>query len=120
MKSKTKIKKQIRRKTNSELVGTLRILNKSKNKEIINILSRPRRKKVEVNIDKINKETKDSDVVIIPGKVLAMGDIDKKVKVIALSYSAEARNKLEKAKCEIIMLSDEIKKNKEIKGKIIT
>ena len=120
MKSKTKIKKQIRRKTNLDLVKTLRILNKSKNKEIINILSRPRRKRVEVNIDKINKETKDSDIIIIPGKVLSMGDMDKKIKIMALSFSEEARNKLEKAKCEIIMLSDEIKKNKEIKGKILT
>jgi large subunit ribosomal protein L18e len=119
MKSKTKIKSQIRKKTNSNLVETLRILNKSKNKELINILSFPRRKKVEVNIDKINKESKDSDIVIIPGKVLSLGNMEKKIKVIALSFSKEAKKKLEESKCDISLLSEELKKNKDIKGKII-
>lgn len=119
MKSKTKIKKQIRKKTNLELVETLKILNKGKNKELINLLSFPRRKRVEVNIDKINKESKDSEIIIVPGKVLSIGNIEKKIKIIALSYSEEAKNKLEEAKCEVLYLSNEIKKNKEIKGKII-
>jgi large subunit ribosomal protein L18e len=119
MKSKTKIKKQIRKKTKSNLIEILRVLNKGKNKELINILSMPRRKKIGVNIDKINKESKDVDVVIVPGKVLAVGNMNKKVKIIALSFSESARNKLEEAKCELVMLVDEIKKNKEIKGKII-
>jgi large subunit ribosomal protein L18e len=119
MKSKTKIKKQIKRKTNSDLIGVLRILNKGKNKELANILSMPRRKMVEVNLDRIEKESKDSDVIIVPGKVLGKGEVKKKIKIMALSFSAEAKKKLETAKCELVSLNDEIKKLKEIKGKIV-
>jgi len=119
MKSKTKIKKQANRKTNPDLIKIIKILNKQKNRELANLLSRPRRKRIEVNLDKLNKEAKDSEILIVPGKVLGMGEIEKKIKVIALSFSEEAKNKLKKAKCEVLYLSDEINKNKEIKGKIV-
>jgi len=119
MKSKTKIKKQIKKKKNSELIEILKILNKGKNKELISLLTLPRRKRIEVNLDKIRLESRDADLIIVPGKVLSIGEINKKIKVIALSFSKDAERKLKEAKCEISLLSEEIKKNKDIKGKII-
>ncbi|MEM3405594.1 MAG: 50S ribosomal protein L18e [Candidatus Pacearchaeota archaeon] len=120
MKSKTKIKKQIKRKTNIFLVDSVKELIKGKNKEIAELLSKPRRKKIEINISEIEKKAKEGDIIIVPGKVLSSGDITKKVKIIALSFSEKAITKLKKAGCEISFIGDEIKKNKEIKGKIIT
>lgn len=112
MKSKTKIDKQIRRKTSSELVET--IIKAKKNKawlEVASILSSPRRRKIDVNLDRIDKESKEGDTVIVPGKVLGDGEISKKISIAALSFSEQAREKLQEKKCKIFNLIEEIKSN---------
>ena len=116
MKSKTLIEKQTQRKINQDLVKT--IIAAKKNKDwfkIAEILSGPRKNKINVNIEKINKETKEGDFIVIPGKVLSQGDIDKKIKVVALGFSEKAKDKLLKSKCEISSIIEEIKTNPEAK-----
>jgi len=54
--------------------------------------------------------------VLIPGKVLGTGNIDKKVKIIALYYSESAREKLKKSKIEALHIDEEMKKNPEAKN----
>ena len=59
MKSITKIKKQIQKKTNSELVET--ILNAAKNEkwlDVARVISGPRRKRMNLNLDQIEKMQK--------------------------------------------------------------
>jgi len=117
VKSKTKISKQTERKTNTELVKT--ILAAKKHKEwfkIAEILSSPRRRKVNLNLDYINKNAKESETIVVPGKVLSQGEITKKIKIVALNFSEKAKDKLLKAKCEVSSISDEIKNNPEAKG----
>lgn len=117
MKSKTKISKQTQRKNNSELVETIFLAKK--NKEWINVaseLSKPRRLIKNMNLEEIDKQTKEGESVIIPGKVLSKGDLNKKIKVIALSYSENARQKLLNNKNEINYIIDEIKKNPNASG----
>jgi large subunit ribosomal protein L18e len=117
MKSKTKIEKQTRRKTNQSLVNS--IVNAKKNNEWLNvaeILSRPRRKQVNVNLEKIDEEANEGDIVVIPGKVLSQGEISKKIKVVALNFSERAREKLLKSKSEVLTINEEIKKNPSAKG----
>lgn len=116
-KSKTLIKKQTERKTNTELVKT--IIASKKNPAWFNvaeILSGPRRKRVNLNLEDIDKSSKEGEKIIIPGKVLSQGEITKKVNVYALGFSEKARDKLLKAKCEISSILEEIKKNPEAKG----
>jgi len=117
MKSKTKIEKQIQRKTNSELVKTI-IASKKKDNwmEVAEIISGPRRKRIDVNLDEINKKTKEGETIVIPGKVLSQGEVDKKIKVVALSFSEKAKEKLLKSKCEISNIIEEIKKNPQAKN----
>ncbi len=50
----------------------------------------------EVNLAKINRYTKDGDVVIVPGKVLGYGDLDHKVTVVAYAFSKSALEKINK------------------------
>ena len=117
MKSKTKISKQIRNKGNPELVET--VMEARKNSgwfRISEILSSPRRNRVEKNLSVINNEAKEGESVVIPGKVLSVGDIDKKMKVIALKFSSNAQDKILKAGGKISTILDEIKKNPEAKG----
>lgn len=98
------------------LVETIIATKKNKNwSKIAEILSSPRKNKININLEKIDKETKQGDVVVIPGKVLSQGDINKKIKVVALNFSEKAKDKLLKSKCEVSTILEEIKKNPEAK-----
>jgi large subunit ribosomal protein L18e len=117
MKSKTKIQKQVSRKKNLELVETI-ILAKKHPKwlEIAGALSGSTRTRIQINLDKIDKNSKAGEIIVIPGKVLSMGEITKKIKVVAFNFSENAKEKLKNAGCEVISIKDEIQKNKDAKG----
>ena len=110
MKSKTKIKKQSLRKMNSELVETIMLARKNKKWLIVaSILSAPSRKKIEVNLDKISdasKNLREEKIIVVPGKILSMGNPPKKVKVAALKFSGKAKEKLLKSSCDILSLKE--------------
>jgi large subunit ribosomal protein L18e len=117
MKSKTKISKQTKKKTNLELVKTIVAAKKKDNwLDIAGIMSGPRKKRVNANLEKINKETKEGETILIPGKVLSNGEITKKLKIIALSFSEKAKEKILKSNSECSYIIEEIKKNPEAKG----
>ena len=81
MKSKTKISKQTKRKTNRELIEIINLAKKNEGwKDVAEVLAGPTRKLVSINLSEINDGAEDKDVVIIPGKVLSMGKINKKIK----------------------------------------
>jgi len=63
---------------------------------IAKYLARPRRKVIKVNIEKINKLTKNEETVIVPGKVLGKGDLDHKLIIAAFKFSKKSREKLAK------------------------
>lgn len=117
MKSKTKIEKQIQKKSSRELVETI-IACKKKIKwlEVAGILSGPRRKSINLNLGEINEKSEEGDKVVVPGKVLSQGEIDKKIKIIAMRFSEKAREKLLKSKTQVSSIVEEIKKNPEAKA----
>lgn len=105
------------RKTSSELVETILAAKKLKPwVKAANLISVPRRKRTAVNLDEIDKETKEGDTVLIPGKVLSQGELSKKVRVVAFSFSDKARKKLKESKCEIVSVKEEIKVNPKFQG----
>lgn len=116
IKSKTKIEKQLEKKKSPELREI--IINSKKNEKWLEVSSLlgPTRKRLIVNLDEIDKQTKPGETIVIPGKVLSMGEINKKIKIIALKFSGKAKEKLIKAGCEIALLNSEIEKNKDAKG----
>ncbi len=63
-------------------------------KAIASELEKPRRRQRVVNINEINKHCKDNETIIVPGKVLALGELDKKITVAAFSFSQEALTKI--------------------------
>ena len=69
-----------------------------------------------MNLDEINKLVKDNETIVVPGKVLSQGEINKKIKLIAFAFSQEAKEKLSKAKIESFSISEEIKKNPKAQG----
>jgi len=117
VKSKTKISKQLNKKTSSYLVETIRAAKKNQAwLEVAGILSGPRRNRIDFNLNQLDKETKEGEGVIIPGKVLSQGEVSKKMKIVALGFSEKAREKLLSAKCEVSDMLEEIKKNPDAKG----
>src|SRR3989344_7662814 len=94
MKSKTKITKQLQKKSNSKLIETiLEAKKKEKWLEVAGIISGPRRKRINLNLNEINAQTNEKEKIIVPGKVLSQGEIHKKIKVIALGFSEKAKEK---------------------------
>lgn len=69
-------------------------------KDIAKRLEKPRRNYAEVNLSKINRYSDANDMILVPGKVLSAGAIDKPVTVAALGFSKKAYEKIsEHGKC---------------------
>ena len=72
-----------------------------------------------VNLTRINKITKDNDVLFVPGKVLGTGNISHKIILSSFSISATAAKKIIQTGGTIMTYSDMIKKYPTGKGVII-
>ncbi|WP_423792261.1 50S ribosomal protein L18e [Methanocaldococcus indicus] len=104
--------------TNSKLVETIKTLKIESHKNDAKIwravaekLDKPRRKRIEVNISRINRYTEDGDVVVVPGKVLGAGKLEKKVVVAAYAFTEKARRLIKEAGGEAISIEELIKRN---------
>lgn len=71
----------------------------------------PSKKRPAVNLSKINRYTREGDVVIVPGKVLASGILDHKVKIAAASFSSKALIKIREAGGEPLHILDLLREN---------
>jgi large subunit ribosomal protein L18e len=65
-------------------------------KRVATDLEKPSRGSREVNLYKIDKFCKDGETIIVPGKVLATGELTKKVNVVAIKFSGTAEEKINK------------------------
>jgi large subunit ribosomal protein L18e len=72
-------------------------VEKSVWKAVAKGLNRPRRRRYEVNLSRLEKFASQGDTIIVPGIVLGEGDIKKRITVAAVKFSSEARRKIEKA-----------------------
>jgi len=115
--SNTSIAKRIPRKMDKYIVDTVFAAKRSKKwNKIAQIVSSSKRKYSKVNLGRIEKESHDGDVLIIPGKVLGSGVLTKKIKICALHFSSSAIEKIKNSKSEAIKIIDEIKKNPNAEG----
>lgn len=114
-KSKTKIEKQLSNKTNSELIRTVVLAKKNPSwNTVASILTMPSGKLKGVNLSEINNA--EEKTIVVCGKVLSQGEISKKLKVAALKFSKNAKEKLINAGCEVVSIIEEINSNKDAKG----
>jgi len=101
--------------TNLNLRRLIRKLEKTKRpifRYVAELLAKPtrRRKAFVVDLEKIDRLAKDGETIIIPGKVLGSGNLNKKVRVVAFRFSESARKKLEKAGVEVYNLEEFVDK----------
>ncbi len=104
--------------TNPQLIHLIGLLKKeSKEKQaaiwldVADHLAKPRSQRVAVNLSKLNRHTKKADVVIVPGKLLASGNIDHIITVAAFDVSDKAKAKLEAVKAKYITITELMEKN---------
>jgi len=69
-------------------------------------LERSTRNRRAVNLSRINRYTKEDEIVIVPGKVLGSGMLNHKLTISAFQFSEQAKDKIEKANSKIISLLD--------------
>jgi large subunit ribosomal protein L18e len=79
-------------------------------KRVASDLEAPSNQRRIVNLSKIDKHCQDGDVIVVPGKVLSMGDLTKKVTVAAYSFSGNAHEKINKVG-KAITIDELVKKN---------
>jgi large subunit ribosomal protein L18e len=101
-------KKNSGRKTNLELVRLVESLYTISAKERSPIwrdvamrLEKSVGNRAVINLSRLDRYTKEGDVVVVPGKVLGMGRISKKITISAYSLSSSAVAKLEQAGCKL-------------------
>jgi large subunit ribosomal protein L18e len=81
-------------------------------KRVHYLLAVPTRRRISVNIYKINKYSKDGDNIVVPGKVLSLGAMDHKVNIAALEYSKKAKELLGSANCKLMGIKEMIDQKK--------
>lgn len=95
--------RDLRRKTYAEKVNIW--------KKIATELEKPRRNKRPVNLSKINKYAKENDIVLVPGKVLASGDLSMKLVISSFAISSSALEKIRNASCTYMTIPELVNKN---------
>jgi len=75
-------------------------------KRLASDLSRSTRQRRAVNLARINRYTKEGETVVVPGKVLASGELDKKITIAAWQFSSQALLKIEKANAKALSITE--------------
>jgi large subunit ribosomal protein L18e len=103
---------------NNQLTSLITELKKTSIKEDVKIwkriasdLEKPTKSRRIVNLSRINRYVKNGEIIVVPGKVLSMGELDKKVTVAAYNFSGNAKDKIKQSGSSVITILDLIKTN---------
>jgi len=104
--------------TNPELIVLIQELKKQSRESRAKLwlslaerLSTSKRRRVAVNVSRLNRFTKEGETVAVPGKVLGAGKVDHPINVAAFAFSELARSKILGAKGSCMSLRELMKKN---------
>jgi len=106
--------------TNPELLTVIRSLRKKARdsnapiwRDVADHLSFSKRRRVAVNLSRLNRYTSAKETVVVPGKVLGAGNLDHSIFVAAFSFSSQARLKISKARGKCLSIFDLLEANPE-------
>lgn len=74
-------------------------------------LSGPRKNRVKANLYRINKKTRKNDIIVIPGKVLGIGNLDHNLTIACLEYSKSAKKKIEASGSKLMSIEGLLEQN---------
>ena len=86
---------------------------------VADMLDKPRSRRREVNLDKLNRYTNENSKVVVAGKVLGKGNLDHKIILGAFAISEQAARKVIDAGGEILTLDAMAKRYPDGKGVMI-
>lgn len=95
----------------AELKSTARESGADVWSDVADRLEKPRRTHAEVNLGRIERYAQENETVIVPGKVLGSGVLQKDVTVAAVDFSSTAKTKIEQADGEPIELEQAVEQN---------
>ena len=99
----------------SDFINKLNKKSKSEDaaiwKDVAQRLERSNRRTAEVNLSDIARHAEAGETILVPGKVLSNGNLEEKVDVVALKFSAKAQEKIESAGGECISIDEIIESN---------
>ncbi len=106
-----------------KLVGELEKASRNNNcnlwKVCANWISKPTRKRAQVNLYRLDKYALENATIVVPGKVLGIGNVSKKFSIAAFQMSREAEKKLQDAKCTVLTFKDVVEKNPKGTGLVL-
>jgi large subunit ribosomal protein L18e len=79
--------------------------------DIAESLTKPKARRVAVNLSQINRHTEKNDTIVVPGKVLGTGSLDHAVTIAAFDVSDNAKEKLKAAKAKYLTIPELAAKN---------
>ena len=104
--------------TNQQLKQLIRDLRKLSAEKVINLwkriakdLERPTRIRRKVNLYRIEKHLSNGETAIIPGKLLSLGNLTKKVEIAAYQASDQAVDKINATGSKFLTIQELMKKN---------
>jgi large subunit ribosomal protein L18e len=104
--------------TNPELIATIRSLRKKAKeneakiwRDIAEDLTHSRKKRITVNVSKLNRYTQKDENIVVPGKVLGTGKIDHPISIAAFAFTEQAQRKILDAKGKCMSIPELIEKN---------
>ena len=105
----------------ARLISKLKELSAKENspmwKRVATDLEKPTRARRVVNLSKINRYSDENDLIVVPGKVLSGGLLEKKLTIIAWAFSESAIKKIEASHSKALTLSEFVKLDKkDMKG----
>jgi len=106
----------VTRKLIDQLRRASKIYNAPAWKRVAEILEKPTRSRPQVNLSKINRYSKEGEMVVVPGKVLGAGRLEKSVTVAAYAFSESAIEKIKAAGGRAITLEQALKENPEARN----
>jgi len=99
--------------TNPELLTVICFLRKKARdsnapiwRDVADRLSSSKRRRVAVNLSRLNRHTRAKETVVVPGKVLGAGKLDHPISVAAFSFSTQAKLKISKARGKCLSIFD--------------
>jgi len=103
---------------NPELRNLIRSLRKKAKendaavwRDVADRLSSSRRRRVTINLSRLNRYTKEKEIVVVPGKVLGAGKLEHPIVVAAFAFSKQASSKISRAKGKCLTIPELLKDN---------
>lgn len=85
-------------------------------KRVAEDLNKSTRQRRTVNIYKIDRYAQDGETILVPGKVLSVGTLSKKVVVAALHFSQQAKDKIMQANGKVLSIQELLQQNPDAKN----